>query len=111
MVLHQLRTGLSSLAREAMADVIIAYEPVWAIGTGRTATPDDAAAVHRVIRAALVELIDAAGQAVPILYGGSGTPATAAALPAAWLMSQLSATQHATGDPTRVVGKEGQPCA
>lgn len=83
VVLHQLRTGLSSLSRDAVADVLIAYEPVWAIGTGRTATPDDAAAVHRVIRAALVELVGAPGQAIPILYGGSVTPATAAALLAA----------------------------
>ena len=83
VVLHQLRAGLSSLSHEAVADVIIAYEPVWAIGTGRTATPDDAAVVHRVIRAALVELVGAPGQAIPILYGGSVTPANAAALLAA----------------------------
>ena len=80
VVLHQLRAGLSSLSHAAVADVIIAYEPVWAIGTGRTATPDDAAVVHRVIRAALVELVGAPGQAIPILYGGSVTPANAAAL-------------------------------
>ena len=83
VVLHQLRAGLSSLSHEAVADVIIAYEPVWAIGTGRTATPDDAAVVHRVIRAALVELVGAPGQAIPILYGGSVTPDNAAALLAA----------------------------
>ena len=80
VVLHQLRAGLSSLSHEAVADVIIAYEPVWAIGTGRTATPDDAAVVHRVIRAALVELVGAPGQAIPILYGGSVTPGNAATL-------------------------------
>ena len=83
VVLHQLRAGLSSLSHEAVANVIIAYEPVWAIGTGRTATPDDAAVVHRVIRAALVELVGAPGGAIPILYGGSVTPANAAALLAA----------------------------
>ena len=83
VVLHQLRTGLSTLSPEDIRDAIVAYEPVWAIGTGRTATPEDAAAVHRVIRAALVELIGEAGRAVPILYGGSVTPANAKSLLAA----------------------------
>ncbi|CAN5851823.1 triose-phosphate isomerase [soil metagenome] len=80
VVLHQLRAGLSSLSHDVVASVIIAYEPVWAIGTGRTATPEDAAVVHRVIRAALVELVGAAGREIPILYGGSVTPASASAL-------------------------------
>ena len=80
IVLQQLRTGLASLPHAALNAVIIAYEPVWAIGTGRTATPDDAAAVHCVIRAVLVELVGAAGSAVPILYGGSVTPSNAATL-------------------------------
>lgn len=83
VVLHQLRTGLSAMSREAICGSIIAYEPVWAIGTGRTATPDDAAAVHRVIRAALVELVGVEGQEIPILYGGSVTPANASTLLAA----------------------------
>jgi triosephosphate isomerase len=83
VVLHQLRTGLSAMSHEAICGSIIAYEPVWAIGTGRTATPDDAAAVHRVIRAALVELVGVEGQEIPILYGGSVTPANASALLAA----------------------------
>ena len=83
VVLHQLRTGLSALGREQVLEAIVAYEPVWAIGTGRTATPDDAAAVHRVIRAALVELAGEEAREIPILYGGSVTPANAAALLAA----------------------------
>jgi triosephosphate isomerase len=83
VVLHQLRTGLSALPHEAVLGAIVAYEPVWAIGTGRTATPNDAAVVHRVIRAALVELVGDGGRAIPILYGGSVTPANAAALLAA----------------------------
>ena len=83
VVLHQLRTGLSALAHEAVREAVIAYEPVWAIGTGRTATPDDAAAVHRVIRAALVELVGNGAAEIPILYGGSVTPANAASLLAA----------------------------
>ena len=83
VVLHQLRTGLSTLSHDDIREVIIAYEPVWAIGTGRTATPDDAAVVHRVIRAALVDLVGESGRAVPILYGGSVAPANASQLLAA----------------------------
>ena len=83
VVLHQLRTGLSLLAPEAVLGAIIAYEPVWAIGTGRTATPDDATAVHRVIRGALGELVRAEEVHIPILYGGSVTPLNATALLAA----------------------------
>ncbi len=71
VVLRQLRTGLSKLDAAQLATVAIAYEPVWAIGTGRTATPDDAAAVHTVIRAALREIIGDRGGSPPILYGGS----------------------------------------
>jgi triosephosphate isomerase len=83
VVLRQLRAGLSMLEHEAVKGALIAYEPVWAIGTGRTATPDDAAAVHRVIRAALVELVGPGARDVPILYGGSVSTANAAALLAA----------------------------
>jgi triosephosphate isomerase len=80
VVLHQLRAGLSAMSHEQVLGAIVAYEPVWAIGTGRTATPDDAAAVHRVIRAALVDMVGAGAAEIPILYGGSVTPANAAAL-------------------------------
>jgi triosephosphate isomerase len=83
VVLHQLRAGLSMLTHEAIRELIVAYEPVWAIGTGRTATPEDASAVHRVIRAALIDLIGEGAAEVPILYGGSVNPGNAAALLAA----------------------------
>jgi triosephosphate isomerase len=83
VVLHQLRAGISELTHAAIREMIIAYEPVWAIGTGRTATPDDATAVHRVIRAALVEHIGAGAEEVPILYGGSVGAGNANALLAA----------------------------
>lgn len=56
----------------------VAYEPVWAIGTGLTATTPQIEEMHRAIRATLVELFGEAGRAVPILYGGSVKPANAA---------------------------------
>jgi triosephosphate isomerase len=65
VVLHQLRAGLSALTHEQILGAIVAYEPVWAIGTGRTATPDDAAAVHRVIRAALTEMVGSGAADIP----------------------------------------------
>ena len=71
VVLDQLRAGVADLQPPAINTVAIAYEPVWAIGTGRTATPDDAAAVHAVLRAALVALAGQAATAIPVLYGGS----------------------------------------
>lgn len=61
-------------------DVIVAYEPVWAIGTGRTPTPEDVAAMHAHIRDHLVTRYGAAGQGVRILYGGSVKPDNAATL-------------------------------
>ncbi|MEL6318099.1 MAG: triose-phosphate isomerase, partial [Pseudomonadota bacterium] len=58
--------------------VVIAYEPVWAIGTGRTATPTDIAEIHRALREALRERFGAEGEAFRILYGGSVKPGNAA---------------------------------
>ncbi|HEU4828999.1 MAG TPA: triose-phosphate isomerase [Gemmatimonadales bacterium] len=69
VVLRQLRAGLEGLDAERLGRIMIAYEPVWAIGTGRNATPQDAATVHAVIRDDL-ERLGAPGR-VPILYGGS----------------------------------------
>jgi triosephosphate isomerase len=59
---------------------VIAYEPIWAIGTGRIPTPADIRAVHQHIRAALVARLGSAGAGLPILYGGSVKPENAAAL-------------------------------
>ena len=83
VVLQQLRSGISMLAPAAVQAMLIAYEPVWAIGTGRTATPDDAAAVHRVIRQALAQGVGTTALDIPILYGGSVNAGNAAALLAA----------------------------
>jgi triosephosphate isomerase (TIM) len=59
---------------------VIAYEPVWAIGTGKTATEDDVAAMHLFIRNTLVQQLGPNGEAIRILYGGSVRPANAASL-------------------------------
>lgn len=58
----------------------VAYEPIWAIGTGRTPTGDEIAEVHAAIRRTLVERFGEGGRAAPILYGGSVNPANAAAI-------------------------------
>jgi len=69
---------------EAAADkTTVAYEPVWAIGTGRTPTIDDVGAMHRAIRARLTKIYGEAGAQVRILYGGSVKPDNAAELLAA----------------------------
>jgi triosephosphate isomerase len=79
VVVRQLAAGLSGLDAAVTARVVIAYEPVWAIGTGVNATPADAAAVHRAIRAWLKERVPA-GTRSRILYGGSVSPRNAAEL-------------------------------
>jgi len=64
----------------AAAGGVVAYEPVWAIGTGRTPTEADVAAMHASIRSALVARFGAAGAACRVLYGGSVKPSNAAAI-------------------------------
>jgi triosephosphate isomerase len=82
VVLSQLRDGLSLVEPKDLPRMLIAYEPVWAIGTGRTATPADASAVHAVIRGELEALIGSKEGAtlMPILYGGSVTRENARSL-------------------------------
>lgn len=71
VVSRQLRAGVAGIEPGQLAGAMIAYEPVWAIGTGRNATPEDAGAVHTAIRAELRALCGERGAAIPILYGGS----------------------------------------
>lgn len=71
VVLRQLRAAVAGIDANAVATSMVAYEPVWAIGTGKNATPEDAGAVHSAIRAELVALCGERGGAIPILYGGS----------------------------------------
>lgn len=83
VILRQLDAGLERIGPEDVAGLLVAYEPVWAIGTGETATPDDAADAHGRLRARLRERIGEAAARVPILYGGSVKPGNAAELLAA----------------------------
>ncbi len=76
IVLAQLAASLDGVDS---ADLVVAYEPVWAIGTGRTATPEQAQAMHAAIRRALGERFED-GEDVEILYGGSVKPDNAAEL-------------------------------
>ena len=71
VVVRQLRAGLEGLDPAVIGEMLIAYEPVWAIGTGRNATPADASAVHARIRGELRAIAGEHGAGVPILYGGS----------------------------------------
>jgi len=76
---RQMKQGLDGLSAEQIGQLVIAYEPVWAIGTGRNATPEDAARVHAEIRAWLRRRTEGQG-ATRILYGGSVNLKNAAAL-------------------------------
>jgi len=72
---EQLVLGLDGLTARELPDLVVAYEPIWAIGTGRTATPAQAQVVHRFIRQTLRERFgESFASAVPILYGGSVKP-------------------------------------
>lgn len=77
---RQLDAVLDGAGAEAFADAVIAYEPVWAIGTGVTATPAQAQAVHRFIRARLAARGAPVADGCRILYGGSMKPGNAAEL-------------------------------
>ncbi len=77
----QLNGSLAGLTSEELLDVVIAYEPVWAIGTGRTASPEQAQDAHAHTRAVLASLSDAAtADKIRIQYGGSVKPANAETL-------------------------------
>ena len=81
VVRRQLRDGLGQLTAPDLSHIIVAYEPVWAIGTGRTATPEIAAGMHAEIRNTFAEIHNAsAADALRILYGGSVKPDNISAL-------------------------------
>ncbi len=76
----QLRSGLAGIAEGLVDNLVIAYEPVWAIGTGQTATPDDAEEAHEKIREVLKDMYDGVSDRLRIIYGGSVKPGNAAGL-------------------------------
>ena len=81
VVTRQLAGGLGTLAPDEVATITLAYEPVWAIGTGRTASPEQAQEVHATIRAWLRDRYPAyVADTVRVLYGGSVKPSNAAEL-------------------------------
>nr|MDQ3040538.1 triose-phosphate isomerase [Pseudomonadota bacterium] len=76
----QLQAVFDAAGKQAFAGAVIAYEPVWAIGTGRTASPEQAQAVHAFIRGELAAHDVTIADSLPILYGGSVKPDNAASL-------------------------------
>jgi triosephosphate isomerase len=83
VVIQQLREGLAQTPNLISTDFSIAYEPVWAIGTGLTASAADASAIHTLIRSELKDMIGTRANEIPILYGGSVNAGNAASLLAA----------------------------
>ncbi len=74
VVERHVRSGLFGVSEDKIDRVVLAYEPVWAIGTGKTATPAQAEEVHRFIRSLLMLLYPTYGHSIRILYGGSVNP-------------------------------------
>jgi triosephosphate isomerase len=77
---QQIIEGLKDISESLSSSLIIAYEPVWAIGTGKTATPDQAQEAHAFIRDLISTQLGLPGEKTPILYGGSVKPANATEL-------------------------------
>lgn len=80
IISEQIEAVLSLVGSDVFANGVVAYEPVWAIGTGKTASPEQAQEVHSAIRAQLAEANAAMAEAMQILYGGSVKPENAAAI-------------------------------
>jgi triosephosphate isomerase len=76
----QIEESLAEVPRERAAEIVVAYEPIWAIGTGRTATPEMAQEVHAMIRERLRDRFGGAGDRIRIQYGGSVKPDNAPSL-------------------------------
>lgn len=78
VVKEQIEVGLKGLSKDEIDQVVVAYEPVWAIGTGVVASPDQAQEMHKYIRGFLAEMFDAkVADDMSILYGGSCKPSNA----------------------------------
>jgi triosephosphate isomerase (TIM) len=79
-VRRQVTAGLAGVSPADAEAVVVAYEPIWAIGTGRNATPDDANTTISVIRSTLRDVVDETAGVMRVLYGGSVKPGNAAEL-------------------------------
>jgi triosephosphate isomerase (TIM) len=77
---YQVQEGLEQVPAERLAEVVVAYEPVWAIGTGKTATPEQAQEAIAFVRALVANIDGGAAEQIRILYGGSCKPDNAAEL-------------------------------
>ena len=80
IILDQLSCVINEIGLKKFKSVVIAYEPIWAIGTGQTASPEQAQVVHRMIRQYLYGLAPALSKAISILYGGSVNETNASSL-------------------------------
>lgn len=80
VVCRQLQNSLAGVPAELAAELVIAYEPIWAIGSGETATPQTAQQMHAALRGKLRDMFGAAAETIRIQYGGSVKPGNAAAL-------------------------------
>jgi triosephosphate isomerase len=78
--MRQTSTGLGSVKEWELGSLAVAYEPVWAIGTGIVATPEQAQEAHRFVRGLLVKQFGSPAAKVPVLYGGSVSPDNVQAL-------------------------------
>ncbi len=79
-VTSQVTAGLSGLGSDRVSELVIAYEPIWAIGTGRTASADDAGAMCGLVRSTVRSVVPSAAEEVRVLYGGSVNPGNIAGL-------------------------------
>ena len=77
LVAQQLKNALFHLEAAVLEKIIIAYEPVWAIGTGKTATSEQAQEMHAYLRSVISKKYNTSAEKIPILYGGSVTPSNA----------------------------------
>lgn len=82
VVRRQVSAGLAGVEPEQVDSIVVAYEPVWAIGTGRAATPEMAQEMCAVVRSEVGTALDVSAREVPVLYGGSVNPGNAGSLAA-----------------------------
>jgi len=108
---EQIRTGLAGVDAGSLGSVVIAYEPVWAIGTGRTATPGDAQDAHAKIRSLIASMYDQeSSDAMRIIYGGSMKPGNAGELRRGLAQGRGFPRDHQRGDRPADL-RSAEPCS